>query len=144
LNPNADVATRLEIDALAELARRYIGAFASGPGRIVDRERHCHGWLVDSDGGKRTRLFKIRHRIANLDVFHARRHDDVARARLLAFDPLQSLPSVEPGNLAVGARAVAPAERIGLADGHCARDYATNRESANVIVVIQIIHLELQ
>ncbi len=135
---------RFEFDALAELARGDELAFAARPRRIVHRESHRDGRLVDTNRRQRARVLEVGDRFANRDVLDAGDDHNLARAGGVALDAGQALPSVDVGDLADDSLAVAPAQRIVLRRRHRAGDDPADREAADVVVVVDVIDLELQ
>ena len=131
-------------DALAEFARGHELALASGPGRIVDGKSHRDGGLIDANRGQRPWILEVGDRLADFDIFQTRNHHDISRLRAIDFDPLQTLPRVEMRDLAHAGGAVEVAQRVLAAVLHRARDHATDREAANVVIVIEVVGLELQ
>ena len=78
INFQADVSLQFAFEALADLAARDEGAFASGKRRIVDQELQRNGRLVHFYGRKRRRRLIISDSFANIDVGDAGDGDDVA------------------------------------------------------------------
>src|ERR1035437_2150148 len=144
LDASAHIAPRFEFDSFAQLPRGDKISFAARPWRIVHRESHRHGRLVDANRRQRTRVLEVGDRFTDRDVLDARHDHYLARAGGFALDARESLPSVDMGDLADHSLAVAPAQRIVLRRRHRAGDDSADREAADVIVVVDIIDLELQ
>ena len=77
-----DVADQLLVEAIAQVARGDVLAFAAGERRGVDAEDHRDGRLVDRDRRNRHRVQRIGDRLADGDVLDAGEADDVAGRRL--------------------------------------------------------------
>src|SRR5208282_558140 len=73
-----DVGEQLFIEALAQVARRDVGAFASAERRRVDGEEHRNRGLVDNDGRKRRGVLCVGDSLADGDAFDAGYGDNVA------------------------------------------------------------------
>ena len=74
-----NVGQQFFLQALAQIARSDVRAFASGEGRSVHREQHGDGGLVDGDVGQRRGIFGVGDGFADGDAFHAGDRDDVAQ-----------------------------------------------------------------
>src|SRR5208282_1962144 len=144
LDAGAHIAPRFEFDSFAQLPRGDKISFAARPWRIVHREGHRHGRLVDANRRQRTRVLEVGDRFTDRDVLDARHDHYLARTGGFSFDAREPLPSVDVGDLADQRLAVAPAKRIVLRRRHRAGDDSADREAADVIVVVDIIDLELQ
>ena len=76
-----NVGQQFFLQALAQIARGDVRAFASGEGRSVHREQHGDGGLIDGDVRQRRRILGVGDGLADGDAFHARDRDDVAQRR---------------------------------------------------------------
>ena len=76
--PDGDVAERLPLEALPQVARGEVLPFAAREGAVVDVEDHGDGGLVDPDAGQGLRILQGGNRIPDADAGHAGNGDDVA------------------------------------------------------------------
>jgi len=94
LNAQRQVAVQLAVQALADVARGDVLAVLAEEWRVVDGERHRHGWLVDGDARQRFGTGGGAKRVANLEAFEADDGADIAarhRMNLLATHALESV-----------------------------------------------------
>ena len=78
LDAQRDVGEQLLLEALAQVARRDVGAVFSREWRGVHGEEHGDGRLVDGDVRQRRGILDVGDGLADRDAFHARDRDDVA------------------------------------------------------------------
>src|ERR1019366_2897617 len=74
-----DVGEQLFVEALTQVARGDVGAFASAKRRRVDGKEHRNRRLVDDNGREGRGIFRIGNGLANGDAFDAGDRDDVAQ-----------------------------------------------------------------
>ena len=81
LHLERDVGEQLLVEAVAQVARGDVLAFAAGEGRVVDVELDRDGRLVDGDGRQRLRVLDVAEALADGDARDAGDGDDVADLR---------------------------------------------------------------
>ena len=77
-------------EALAQVARGDVLAFASGKRAVVDAKLHRERGLVDVEGWQRMGIIGVGDRLAQPDALHARHGHDGTRAGRDGFDALQA------------------------------------------------------
>mmetsp|Transcript_20253 Transcript_20253/g.68611 ORF Transcript_20253/g.68611 Transcript_20253/m.68611 type:complete len:431 (+) Transcript_20253:84-1376(+) len=78
LDLQRDVAVELLVKAVADHARGELVAVAAGEGGLVHAEGHGHRRLLDDELGEGQRRRLLHESLADLNVRHARKHDDLA------------------------------------------------------------------
>src|SRR5581483_6414528 len=106
-NANGDVGEQLLFEALAEVARRDPLALASDHWRVVDRELHGDGGLVDDDGRQRFRIFGAGDGFTDGDAFDPGNGHDVVDLGGLDIDALQAAEAEHFGDAGFLQRTVA-------------------------------------
>ena len=106
-----DVRQRLALEPLAQLARGDVAPVAAGERRVVDREAHRDGGLLDRDRRQRQRALDRGDGLADRHFADAGEHDDLAGLRLGDLDALEAAVRVEPGHLGRDRGPVEAAER---------------------------------
>ena len=139
-----DIGARLLHEAVPDVAGGDEFAVLSGERAVVDREFHLNGRRVNRDVGQRRACFAVANRLADEHVLEAGQAHNVAGVRLLHLDALHALEVVDGGDLALGDAAVAVAADGGVADLHLALDDFAERDTAEVIGVIQVGHKHLE
>mmetsp|Transcript_14187 Transcript_14187/g.43894 ORF Transcript_14187/g.43894 Transcript_14187/m.43894 type:complete len:374 (-) Transcript_14187:234-1355(-) len=147
LDLQRDVSVQLLEEAVPDDAARELVALFSGQRRLVDRERHGHGGLLDLEGGERRGGALVDDRLADLDVGDAGEHDDLARARLGDFLPAEVVVDEEVvdfdvAHLAVGA--VHRRERAAVVRLEAALADAPDAQLALKVVVVDVRHQQLR
>jgi len=93
LDANGDVGQELLGEAVAEIARSKVAAFASGERSGIDGEDHGEGGLINGEGLELRGIFATGDGFANLDALNASNGDDIAGGhgfRLIALKTAES------------------------------------------------------
>jgi hypothetical protein len=119
-------------------------AVLSGERTVVDGEFHLDGRRINRDIRQHRARLGIANRFADEHVFKTGEADDVAGVRFLDLDALHALEMVDRRDFALGDFAVAVTADGRVADLDFAFDNFSERDTADVIVVIQIRHEHLK
>ena len=95
-------------------------------------------------GGSGTGALAVGDGVADVDLLDAGDRDDVAGARARHLAALEAVPGVEQRDLAGHLRAVGATERVLAAGRELAGDQPPDGEPADVVVVVEVVHLELR
>src|SRR5262249_53445427 len=80
---NGNVGEQFFLQAVAEVARSEVAAFAAGKRAVVDGENHGERRLINDERLERVGIGEVGDALADLDAFDAGNGDDVARDDLL-------------------------------------------------------------
>ena len=139
-----NVGKQLLRQALAQIARRDVGAFASCERRSIHCERHCDGRLVDHNRRQRCRIDWIRNRLPDRDSFHSSDGDNVAQHCFRNVRPLQSGKGKQFSDLGLVQRSIALGDNHVFARVHRSIEHARDRQTSEEIAVIEIRDQNLQ
>ena len=135
-------------EAIAQVARRHVLAFAAGERRRVDLEVHRQRRLVDQDRRQRFRGVDRRERRADRQFLDTRHQHDVADFRRLNWHALHALERKQLANLrllrhfALGQRSVQHRDFLPRGDAPAAD--AADAEPADVARIVERGNLQLE
>src|ERR1039458_314683 len=144
IDADGDVGQQLLVQALGEVARGDVLAFASAEGRGVDHELHGDGGLVDDDVGQRIGGLEAGDGFADGDAGDAGDGDDIAQFGLGDVGALESVKAEQLGDLDLLDLAVELGDADFLAGAQRAVEDARDGQAAEVVAVIKICDQDLQ
>jgi len=136
---------QLALQSGPQLARSAAcSRLAAGERRLIDGELHAKGRLADFEAGQRFRLISISDRVPDGNVGKARDVDDLAGRGGFGRAPLQRLDRQQGGDpLSLAGTGLADADHVLTRTQRASRD-PPDGEPADVVVVIQVAHEQLQ
>ena len=133
-----NVAARFANKPLANMPRGDKFSFAPGKRRIVHQDAHANRGRIDIHELKRRPLFAVGQCFADVNFFETGQPDDVAGGGVFYFHLLQSLVGKKRCHCSPFAAAIAMNADDRVADRHATADDSAERDSAEVIAVIEI------
>ena len=112
-DPQRDVADQLGLEPAEDLSGGQLLPVGAGQRRGVDADGHGQAGLVHGDDRERPGVVGVGQRLADGDLGHAGHRGDLARAGLLALDPVEGVGDEQIGDLGPldGAVELAPRHR---------------------------------
>src|ERR1700730_2206946 len=138
------VGKQLFLQAVAEIARREIGAFFAGERTAVDGENHGERRLVDQERLERRRIGEIGDALADLNAFDTGDGHEVACHYGFGFVAFESTKRVKLGDSRGQELAVELAYAHLSAALERAVEDAADGDASEKIAVVEIHHLDLQ
>ncbi len=131
-------------EPVPNVPRSHKFSILSGKRAIVHGEFHLDRRRINRDIRQHRTRFGITNRFADEHVLKTSEADDVARVRFLDLDALHALEMINRGDFVLRDLAAAVAANGGVADLHFSFDNFSERDTPDVIVVIQIRHENLK
>src|SRR5208282_2856172 len=139
-----DVGEQLFFQALTQVARGDVGAFASAKRRRVDGEEHGNRRLVDDDGGEGRGILGVGNGFANGDAFDSGDGNDVAQRSFRDVGALEAGEAEELGDFCFVKGAVALGDGNIFARLHGSIKNASDGEAAEIVAVVEIRDQDLK
>src|SRR5437870_8664465 len=133
-----NVAARFANKALANITRSHKFSFAPGKRRIVYQNLHANRRRIDIHKLKRRPFFAICQGVADINFLETGQSNDVAGGRVFYFHLLQSRVGKERRDCSPLMAAIAVDADDRVANYYATTDDAPERNSSEVITVIQI------
>src|SRR5205823_7014612 len=133
-----DITARFANKSLAKMPRRNKFSFAPGKRRIVDQNMHANRRRIDIYKLKRRPFFAVCEGFADINFLETGESNDVAGGRMFYFDLLQSRIGKQRRDCSPLMAAIAVNADNGVPDCDATTDDTPERNSSEVIAVIQI------
>ena len=133
----SQILLQLLLQAVVDMARGAVFAFAAEERRVVDGEKHGHGGLVDGDGRQRFGIVVIADGVAYLKVVQAYDGANIAAGDCICAHMAHALEGVKLLDLGLlhGAVAVSYGDIHALADG--AAVHTAHGDAAGIVGVVE-------
>src|SRR5262249_18520976 len=119
-------------------------AVVAGERTVVDRELHLDRRRINRYVRQRSAQFRIANRFADEHFLEAGQPDDVAGVRFLNLDALHAFEMIDRGELALADLSIAMPADGGFAELHLAFVNFSERDTPEVIAVIEVGHEQLK
>ena len=139
-----DVRANFFHQAIPDVARGDELAILTGERAIVDGELHLNRRRINRDVRQRGAQLGVAYGFTDEHFLEAGEADDVAGMRLLNLDALHALEVIDRGDLVLRDFTVAVAADGGIADFNFAFVNFSERDTAEVIAVVQVGHEQLK
>src|SRR5437867_5458647 len=144
VNLKRNIAARLANEALANIPRRHKSSFAPGKRRVVDQNVHANRRRIDIYELKRRPFFAVCEGFADIHSLETGKPNDVAGGRVFYFHLLQSRIGKKGRDRGPFMTAIAVNADDGIPDCNATADDAPERNSSEIIAVIEIRHEHLK
>ena len=144
LHLERDVGEEFLVEAVLDVARGDVLAFAAGHGRGVDREHHRERGLVDVEDGEADRSEGVADRLADVDFGEARESHDFTGAGFFHLTPGDFLEGEEFGDLRSHCAAVPAHQGDVFARLHRPFEDAADGEASEIVGVVEVRDEHLQ
>src|SRR6185437_1909467 len=141
---DGDVGEQLFVETLAQVAAGDGLPFAAGCRRVIDRELHGDGGLVDDDGRQRLGVLEIDDGFPDGDAADTGNGDDVADYRFGNIGALEPFEGEELGDLGFLQRSIALGDVDLIAGFERAVEDARDAKAAEIVGVVEIGDLDLE
>src|SRR5262249_10292780 len=143
-NSNGNVAEYFPIETFLDLTRGNELAFGTGERRVVHAENHCDRWFINGNRGQRLRIVGRRDGFTDVDCFDSGERHDFAYFGILRRLTLQTLEHVKFFDSSPRHRSVPAGNRNLLVSGNLSGKYSPDRQTPDVLVVVDIRDQQLQ